>query len=145
MTSLLSLCLLKVSSERLNYEDLPPALVKDLNLMKAFNRNFKYEHYWGDDEYHNTILTILCIDSGDYYKLELDKFRILEGKKWYATPPFRYTVYQKLARPSEGTFYNDYGDDNDCQCGSRRDLWDKIPWNVWRLHTQKPNTRDSTS
>ena len=135
MTSLRSLCLLKVSSERLNYEDLPPALVKDLNLMKAFNRNFKYEHYWGDDEYHNTILTILydgvswsftfmCSDSGDYYKLELDKFRILEGKKWYVTSPFRYTVYQKLARPSEGTFYNDYGDDNDCQRGSRRDLLD---------------------
>ena len=50
---------MKVSSERLNYEDLPPALVKDLNLMKAFNGNFEYKLDWGDDEYHNTILTIL--------------------------------------------------------------------------------------
>ena len=37
------LCLLKVSSEGMNYKELPVPLVKDLNLMKLFNGNFRSE------------------------------------------------------------------------------------------------------
>ena len=45
--SLRSLCLLKVARDGINYEDLPPGLAKDLNVMKVFNGNYRSEY---DDE-----------------------------------------------------------------------------------------------
>ena len=43
--SLRCLCLEKVYKDVENYEDLPKTLVKDINLMRVFNGNYK-----GDDE-----------------------------------------------------------------------------------------------
>ena len=51
MKSLQSLCLLKVSSLGLNYEDIPKKLVKELNKMKVFNGNYI-------TEFGGTVLTI---------------------------------------------------------------------------------------
>ena len=53
--SLRSLGLLKVSSLGLNFEDLPPGLVKDLKIMKLFNGNFS-ESY--EDTHGNGVDTV---------------------------------------------------------------------------------------
>ena len=107
--SLLSLCLLEVSSEGLGYEDLPSELVKELNLMKVFNGNYSFEsENWNGLDVHHTALTILydgvswtftsrsqsfhvlCCPTCDIYQPDLQQLTVTEGLTVPATSPFSH-------------------------------------------------------
>ena len=107
--SLLSLCLLKVSSEGLDYEDLPSGLVKELNLIKVFNGNYSFEsENWNGSDVHQTALTILydgvdwtftsrsksfhvfCCPTCDISQPDLQQLTVTEGVTVPATSPFSH-------------------------------------------------------
>ena len=106
--SLRSLCLLQASSmDRQDFIDLPPELVKDINLMKVFNGNYSFEseNCYGSDVHH-TALTILydgeswtfssrsqsyhvfCCVNCDIYQPCLHQLSVTEGETITATSPF---------------------------------------------------------
>eukprot|EP00092_Neocalanus_flemingeri_P010076 GFUD01010859.1.p1 GENE.GFUD01010859.1~~GFUD01010859.1.p1 ORF type:complete len:253 (+),score=82.41 GFUD01010859.1:55-813(+) len=107
--SLRSLCLLKVSSGKQNYEDLPPSLKKDLNIMKVFNGNFssESENKFGSDV-HQTTLTILydgvswtfssrsqsfhifCCFNCDTIQPDLQQLTVKEGEQVPLNSPFSH-------------------------------------------------------
>ena len=60
--SLRSLCLLKVYSEEMDYEGLPPELVRDLNVMKLFNGNFRSERGRDDDDYDVEVFELSALE-----------------------------------------------------------------------------------
>ena len=106
--SLRSLCLLQASSmDRQDFIDLPPELVKDINLMKVFNGNYSFEseNCYGSDVHH-TALTILydgeswtfssrsqsyhvfCCVNCDIFQPDLHQLSGTEGEASTATSPF---------------------------------------------------------
>ena len=112
--SLRSLCLLKVSLDGEHYddEDLPPELVKVLNVMKVFNGHFCFEseNRFGSDV-HQTALTIqydgvdwifksrsqsfhiFCCFNCDAFQPELHQFTLTEGEPVPVTSPFSQMRY----------------------------------------------------
>jgi hypothetical protein len=119
--SLRSLCLLQASSmDRQDFIDLPPGLVKDLNLMKVFNGNYSFEseNRYGSDVHH-TALTILydgvnwtfssrsqsyhvfCCVNCDIYQPDLHQLSVTEGEASTATSPFSQVRYWLRAQAYE--------------------------------------------
>jgi len=107
--SLRSLCLLKVLSDDLNYEGIPPGLVRDLNLMKLFNGNFTSEsssRVNGQKVLHLFALSILydgaawsfssrgrsmtiyCCHHCSAWQPQLLQLEVIEGEPVTAVPPF---------------------------------------------------------
>ena len=110
--SLRSLCLLKVHSEEIKYEGLPPELVKDLNVMKLFNGNFcsergNHDEYDGEGEVfelsslevlydgvswsfssRSACMSISCCFTCNVYQPLLYKLTVTEGEIVRTTIPF---------------------------------------------------------
>jgi len=107
--SLRSLCLLKVLSDDMNYEGLPPGLVKDLNVMKLFNGNFSSESScrvdgqkvldlfalsilydgatWSFSSRGRSMI-IYCCHHCSAWQPELFRLKVTEGELATAVPPF---------------------------------------------------------